>query len=399
MKKNQFIFYFFSLLFFIFLFQMPLKAFKLSEKAQISIITGAPGEDLYAVFGHSGIRVYDSFYGLDVMYNYGTFDFDEPNFMGKFIQGRLNYSLSKENYAAFLAFYQSQGRPVYEQILNINLTQKQAILDFLENNFLPKNRYYLYDFFYDNCSTRVRDVLAKSLEKKLVFGQSSAPEKFTFRDFLAPYLSEPWLNVGITLILGLPADKKPNYSEQMFLPNKLQNAFDNAKIINEKGESVPLVIITKQPVGEFIVKKVPVFTPTIIFSTFFLLFALVSYLGFKNGHHSFLLDGFLFGLLGLIGIFFMGMGIFTDHKAVQSNLNVVWALPTHFLVVWFFLKKTKPTWLSLYFGINLFLIGLLLAVWVIFPQRLHFSLIPIFLIIGLRSFKLYSFLKKALLHK
>ncbi|TAE75852.1 MAG: DUF4105 domain-containing protein [Bacteroidetes bacterium] len=375
--------------------QFSLKAFQLSPKAQISIITGTPGEDLYAIFGHTGIRVYDSLYGLDIMYNYGTFDFDEPNFMGKFIQGRLNYAISKEDYKSFLAFYASQGRPVYEQILNINTNQKQAIVDFLENNYLPKNRFYLYDFFYDNCSTRVRDVLEKTLKEKLLFDTNPSVRKRNFRDFLENYLSEQWLNLGITLILGYPADKIPTYYQRMFLPDRLQDALSNAKIIDDKGQKIPLVLFTADVVKGLRVKtQTGIFNPYSVFWLLFIVFASVSYIGFKRNKHSFVLDANLFGLVGLIGIFFLGMWFLTDHKAVKYNWNIIWAMPTHFLIVWLFLKKSKPSWLSIYFGINTIIIAFILIAWFVFPQKLHHSLIPILLLLGIRSFKLYGFLKK-----
>ncbi len=394
MKRKISFFVLFLILFC--LYQNPLKAFQLSPKAQISIITGTPGEDLYAIFGHSGIRIYDSLYGLDIMYSYGTFDFEEPNFMGKFIQGRLNYSISKDDYKSFLAFYANQGRPVFEQILNINITQKQEIVNFLEKNYLPANRFYLYDFFYDNCSTRVRDVLEKVLKEKLLFNTSTSARRRNFRDFLENYLSEQWLNLGITLILGYPADKIPSYSQRMFLPDKLQDALSDAKIIDEKGQKIPLVIITNDAVKGLRVKtQNSIFNPYSIFWSLFVIVSIITYLGFKRAKHSFILDANLFGFVGFIGIFFLCMWFLTDHKAVKYNWNIVWAMPSHFFIVWLFLKKIKPRWLSLYFGINTIILSFILISWFVFPQRLHHSLIPIFLLLAMRSFKLYDFLKKS----
>ena len=136
---------------------------ELTEESIVTLVTCGPGEELYEAFGHTAIRVHDSNIGLDVVYNYGTFDFDQPNFYWNFVQGRSLYMLAANRYSNFIRAYQYYNRSVREQYLNMTLPQKQALLDKLLWNAKVENRNYLYDYFFDNCSTRPRDVLNLSL--------------------------------------------------------------------------------------------------------------------------------------------------------------------------------------------------------------------------------------------
>src|SRR5690606_34037655 len=142
------------------------------------------------------------------VYNYGTFDFDTPNFYVKFARGKLNYILNVTTFDRFIRTYQIEGRWVKRQILNLTETEKQALFNFLENNALPENRDYKYDFFYDNCSTRIRDVLEYILGDKLHYPENPADSVQTFRNLIDLYLTDlKWSDLGIDLALGAPTDK------------------------------------------------------------------------------------------------------------------------------------------------------------------------------------------------
>ena len=138
-----------------------------NSQLKISILTCGSGEDLYSVYGHSAIRVVDSLRGTDVVYNYGTFNFGDPDFYMKFTRGKLDYYVNDEQYEGFVSMYQQDGRSVYEQVLELNSTDANAINDFLINNLKEENKYYKYDFLFDNCSTRLRDIFTKTFGKKL----------------------------------------------------------------------------------------------------------------------------------------------------------------------------------------------------------------------------------------
>ena len=140
---------------------------KLSEAAEISVLTFGPGQHLNDAFGHSGFRIKDSITKLDVVFNYGVYDFNTPNFYTKFAQGRLNYKMGVNYSQPLLDFYMNQNRSIEEQTLNLNFQQKSKLYNYLLNNYKPQNREYLYDFFYDNCATKIKDVCNEALENKI----------------------------------------------------------------------------------------------------------------------------------------------------------------------------------------------------------------------------------------
>ena len=203
----------------------------LTDAARISLITGQPGKELYASFGHSAIRVYDPSKGLDLVYNYGTFDFDEPGFYTNFLRGKLNYSLSVYDFRNMVLSYKYRNLSLYEQILDLSYEERKSVYAYLNTNYQPENRYYLYDFFFDNCSSRIRDVFEEILGSKLEFRDEHIQKHKTFRQLLDEFLVySPWADFGIDLILGIPTDAVASSDEYMFLPYKLFDAFEQARI-------------------------------------------------------------------------------------------------------------------------------------------------------------------------
>lgn len=299
---------------------------KLSANASFSLITCSPGNDLYNQFGHSAIRLKDENLGLDFVYNFGTFDFDTPNFMLKFIERKLLYSLSKSRFQPFMRVYIYEKRGVAEQELMIDSIQKQALFLFLEQNYQPQNREYLYDFFYDNCATRIRDVFAKALGNLSYSAQKSNK---TFRGFLYEYLGhDPWLNFGIDLILGLEADKNCTQEFQMFLPDYLSSNLSNTTLKGNKllGETRLILPIPTKKVNT------QIFTPFVLTLCILLMGLSIHYYGKKLVRNIFEISVFVF--LSLVGIFLLIMWFGTDHIATQNNLNVLWANPL--FILWIF---------------------------------------------------------------
>ncbi|MEO1653710.1 MAG: DUF4105 domain-containing protein, partial [Bacteroidota bacterium] len=293
-----------------------------SPRAQISLITGAPGSDLHTLFGHSAIRVYDPATGLNILYNYGTFDFETPGFIRKFVQKRLMYFLSKSDYSRFLAYYQYYNRRVYEQVLDLTVEEKQEVVAFLENNYLPKNRFYLYDFYFDNCSSRIRDVLKKVLEERVQFDYVESRPRKSFRDLIDPYLSEPWVKLGIYLLLGATNDYKARADQYIFLPDHLMDAFDKAKLVNA-GNKKPLVAQKISASGSMVSEPAyPLFNPYTLFWSIFGMMGLISWLGLRWGRHFYLIDAFLYFILGLVGVLFIFLWFGTDHSQLSWNYNL-----------------------------------------------------------------------------
>ena len=165
--------------FFVLLFFLPAKIFAQDDSChlRISILTCSPGEELYSTFGHSAIRVTDSVSHNDIVYNYGTFNFDEPGFYTKFIRGKLSFYLSTDDFDSFISDYREEKRDITEQVLNLTCAEKYNVVMLLQTNMMALNRTYKYDFTFDNCTTRLRDLLEKIPDTSIHFGQLLSSKK------------------------------------------------------------------------------------------------------------------------------------------------------------------------------------------------------------------------------
>lgn len=369
---------------------------QLSNDAQIHVLTCGPYQgEVYSAFGHSAIRVYDPSQGIDLLYNYGIFDFDQPNFYLNFARGYLNYKLGVTTYNRFRDYYIYYNRFIHEQVLNLDSAQKQKYFDFLQWNAKPENQFYYYDYFYDNCATRVRDGLITVFGDDIKFDGSYITTDYTIRDLTDLYLDQqPWGDLGIDLGLGLPMDKKATPSMYMFLPDYLEQGFNHATI-KQNGKEVPLV---KKTLQTYESKPEPhqgsLITPMIAFSTLFIIVAVITFLGFKKGKHIKSIDVVLFSVIGLLGWFLLLLWTATDHNAAARNMNLLWAVPLNFPFGLFILKKKIPTYLIKYFQSIFVLAVLLLITWAFLPQDLHNSLIPITAMLGMRAWFVSRNLKK-----
>lgn len=369
---------------------------QLSNEAQIHVLTCGPYQgEVYSAFGHSAIRVYDPAQGVDLLYNYGIFDFDQPNFYLNFARGYLNYKLGVTTYDRFRNYYVYYNRFINEQVLNLDSVQKQKYFDFLQWNAKPENQFYYYDYFYDNCATRVRDGLITTFRDDIQFDGSYVTTDYTIRDLTDLYLDQqPWGDLGIDLGLGLPMDKKATPSMYMFLPDYIEQAFNHATI-KQDGKEVPLV---KQTIQTYKSKPEPhqgsLITPWMVFWIIFTIMAIVTFFGFKKGKHSKLIDVVLFSIIGLLGWLLFLLWVATDHGAAARNMNLLWAIPLHFPLGLFILKKKIPAYLPKYFQGIFILEVLLLLTWAFLPQDLHNSLIPITAMLGMRAWFVSNNLKK-----
>ena len=372
---------------------------KLSDKAEISVITCGTGqEQLYTAFGHSALRVFDPVNNIDYAYNYGVFDFDQPNFYLNFARGYLYYKLAVQDYKQFEYVYMYFDRSVREQVLSLTLQQKQKLFEYLEWNALPENQYYRYDYFYDNCATKMPDILVKVFGDSVKFSGSHITTDYTIRELTDLYLNyQPWGDLGIDICLGLPMDKKATPYQYMFLPDYVEKGFANATIVGELG-TVPLVkqhrVIYESQNKTF---SKTFFTPLLVFSVVFLIITFISYRDLKRIKLTTIVDVILFSVLGLLGILLLLLWTATDHRAAAKNLNLLWALPTHIFIVFAFIKN--PKWLKDYFLAVAVLSALLLASWPILPQKIHYSLIPFVMAIGIRCFTQYQIRKRVLLQE
>lgn len=368
----------------------------LSEKAQISVITCGPWQgELYSAFGHSAFRVHDPVHGIDEAYNYGVFDFDQPNFYLNFARGYLYYKLGVYDYKRFEYYYIYHNRYVHEQVLNLSVNQKQRLYDYLTWNALPENENYRYDYFYNNCATKMRDVVKEVFKDSILFDGSYIKTDYTIRELTDLYLTyQPWGDLGIDICLGLPMDKKAAAEEYMFLPDYVESSFAHATI-KDGCETKPLVAKLNsvyESTPETFSKGL--FQPLNVFSVLFLIAMIISYRDLKRQRVTQIFDITLFTVLGMIGLLLLFLWTATDHKAAAGNMNLLWALPTHLVAVIAFIRQ--PKWLSTYFLLVAIISVTLILCWAILPQKLHYALIPVVLTIAMRATIQFWIRKKTL---
>ena len=350
---------------------------------RVSLLTCTPGEELYSTFGHSAVRVTDSVSHDDIVYNYGTFNFDEPGFYTKFIRGKLLYYLSTEDFDSFKNDYLQENRGITEQVLNLTCSEKYNMLQMLQANLMAENRFYKYDFLFDNCTTRLRDLVKKVADTSIHFGNVLHSKK-TFRDLIYEYLDhkdKQWSKLGIDILLGSPTDAVMKPEQVMFLPDYLMKTFDSTTI-----DSRPLVS-EKRQLFELNLSPATInyFThPLFIFSGIFLLIVLLSFL--KNIFIKRLLiafDGFMFFITGLLGILLIFMWFGTDHLMCKDNFNLLWAWPTNAFAAFYIHSKKRPA--TKYFMIYAVFNLVLFACWFFLPQHLNPALMPLIAILIFRS--------------
>jgi len=380
------------LLLLLFPFFINAQIIKLSPKAEITVITCGSGEELYSTFGHSAFRVHDIYNKLDRVYNYGTFNFDTPNFYLKFTRGKLLYELRAYNFGNFLQSYHYEKRWVKGQVLDLTEQEKQTVYEFLENNAKPENRAYKYDFFYDNCSTRIYDVLEKTLDDKIIFDNNFDNESLTHRDLIQQYLGNlPWSDFGIDLALGSVIDRKASAKDYMFLPDYVLKAIDkvkikengNEKLIVKKNEDILLDFNESTPTT--------LFSPLLVFSILALIVIWLTYRDLKNRSRNKILDSIIFIATGITGIIILLLWFATDHSATADNFNILWAFAPNLLFAFLITKNQKITY---YYVITLLvLLDVLVTLWIFKAQIFSIALIPILVILYIRFIYLWFYFK------
>jgi uncharacterized membrane protein len=336
------------------------QAQQLSPSARVSIITVAPGEELYSSFGHTTVHIADPATGLDRNYNYGTFDFRADNFYVKFLRGTLPYTLYVGDLNRELYYWQYENRGVREQFINLLPQQKQRLFDLLEENYRPENRFYPYRFYYDNCSTRPRDMLVKATNGELQF-QHTLDSTKTFRQWMNDYLGQkPWERFGMNLAIGYPADEEAGELRAMYLPNNLHDQIGRALIKQPNGQTIAAVA-AEQPLfiqADIAKKTLPiVLFPEFVFAVLGLLIGWLTVRQYRQqqaGKTADLvwLDRLLFGFVGLCGWLLLLLWIATDHGVTAWNPAVLWLFPFHLpLIFWATNRRTPISQKRAYFGI------------------------------------------------
>lgn len=363
----------------------------LSESSEISVLTIGPGRSLNDAFGHSALRIKDKKNKIDTVYGYGAFNFNTPNFYLKFAQGKLNYSISKDDFQSFFQTYTYFNRTVKEQVLNLSQTEKQKLYNFLVNNYKPQNRAYLYEFFFDNCATKIKDVTSIALNNSISFSEPENFQQETFRTLIHNNLNRnSWGSLGIDVALGSVIDRKATPEEHMFLPENIYRFFENATI---KNSNKPLV---KESKTLYIKKNKTnsssfITSPLFVFGIIGLLILFITYKDNKKQKQSKWLDVILFSLTGLMGAFILLLWFATDHTGTHQNYNLLWAFVLNLFMIPQLLKKKASNWFIKYLKLLVILLCLLTLHWIIGVQVFAIALIPFLVALFVRYIYLIKY--------
>lgn len=297
----------------------------LSPAAKVSVLTCEKGNELYSVFGHTALRIKDDSQQLDVVYNYGTFDFNTSNFYLKFIKGDLNYFVSAYPFADFYYEYTFENRLIYEQQLLLTIAQKQTLFFNLNVVLQSDKKYYHYKFIDRNCTSMVADKINETFGKKVV--ENTTDTDKSYREILFPYVANHfWENFGISLIFGLKTDAQ---GQKLFLPNQLMESLKTATCNNQKIATTPITLLQAKPSD--------IVTP--FWDSYYMYCGILLLLLAIRKKKVFLI---YFGILGFVGLFLATLGLYSSHQEVLYNYNILLFNPFLLLLLYFYVKnKTK----------------------------------------------------------
>lgn len=361
------------------------------DSIRLSLLTCAAGGEIYTLFGHTAIRYERPARGIDVVFNYGMFNFNAPNFVLRFALGETDYQLGVTDYARFAAEYDYLGRDVWQQTLNLTQEEKERLVALLEENYRPENRVYRYNFFYDNCATRPRDQIERAISGTLHYADNMTDTNtgITFRDLLHRYSEgHPWSRFGMDLCMGSRADQPINRRLAMFVPFYLQAYFDKAQIADQEGQTRPLVsheekiIVTGQTPADFVTGGI---TPMQSALLLLILVAAASIYGIRRGKTLWGIDLLLFLAAGIAGCILAFLALFSQHPAVSPNYLLFVFHPLHLFCLPCMLMRVRKKKMSRYMLANFVTLTLFIVLWAIIPQRFPLSVLPLALCLLIRS--------------
>lgn len=355
------------------------------DSIKVSLMTCAPGTEIYALFGHTALRYEDTARGEDWVFNYGMFSFNTPHFIYRFVKGETDYELGVTPYSYFEGSYAMRGSSVYQQTLNLTMAEKQKLRRLLEENYQPENRVYRYNFFYDNCTTRARDIIEECIEGKVVYPDGK--EGLSFRDIVHQYTKgHEWDELGIDMCLGSEADDPVDARKQMFAPFYMLEAAGKATIV--AGDSVrPFVLQEKKVVDVEPEGGEGGFPLSPLVCVFVLMGAvcLVGWIQLKVKKVIWIWDLFLFGVQGLAGCVIAFLVCFSTHPTVGSNWLILLLNPIPLIYLPVMVYRAIKGKKDLYHLINIVYLTLFIMIMPFVQQKFNATVLPLALCLLLCS--------------
>ena len=373
----------------------------LPDTLRVSLVTCAPGPEVYQLFGHTAVRVQRSGVdGFDMVFNYGVFSFSD-DFVFKFTRGHTDYMLSVYDFKYFLIDYVMRGSTVYEQELNLTPAERKVLFDMLCVNASPENRVYRYNFLFDNCATRPRDKVEAALsvlDEQVVY--ADVDSLYTFRELIRHYAANySWLTFGIDMALGRDLDRVATWREHMFVPMLLQRACDEAVVANaENSETRPLVCATTELYHS---DEDPVLPPTPWYLTpmacalLLLVVTLFITLGdVRKNRLSRWYDTLLSIVMTLSGLLIYFLVICSEHPATSFNIHALWLTPLAIVpAVLPYIRKTMPI-VKWYHIVNMLLLLLFVVLVMCGVQCIDWAVLPFVAVSAIRSLNFVFYCKR-----
>lgn len=349
-----------------------------TDSIRFSLLTCAPGTEIYSLFGHTAIRYENYTRRIDVVFNYGMFSFNTPNFIFRFVAGETDYQLGITPYSYFEAEYAMRGSSVYQQVLNLTQSEKERLLMILENNYLPENRIYRYNYFYDNCTTRARDKIEECIEGKVVYPDSLSGK--SYRSIVHEFTAgSSWDEFGIDLCLGAEADKEINKRQQMFSPFYMKYYASNAYIVDAGGTRRPLILDETKIVDVEPEEVQPGFilSPLMCGALFLALCVVMAWGQWKTQRIWWGWDIVLYGLQGLAGCIIAFLFFFSVHPTVGSNWLLILFNPIPLLYLPFMVYKAVKRKKDYYHVGNMVYLTLFITILPFCGQEFNLTVLPL----------------------
>ena len=363
-------------------FSINIYANELEDKNRykMSILSIGEGPSLVDAFGHTAIRVKDEELKNDVVFNFGVYDFNSPNFYSNFVKGRPEYKLGVQNYYNLTQNYVRQKRYIVEHQLNLDQNSIKIIIDLLVEKL--NDPYYIYDYFRDNCTTRAADIVIDKTNNKFKDEKLESEDIVSYRELIHGKINEnSWAALGIDLCLGAIIDKKIKTRETFFLPENLMNYLDLYE-----GDIIKRNIIYRPESAISYRENIP--SPLLINLILSLIIVAVTIFNFKTNKWNKSLDTLIFLISGSIGVLIIYLWFFSNHFAGAQNFNFLWAFPFNFALIFAIYKSKIPNWSIGFIKLLIIMIILLFLHWSTGVQKYNLTLLPIFVALLIR----YSFL-------
>lgn len=341
-----------------------------------SVVTCSPGDEAYSLFGHTGLRYRNSDDGTDMVFSYGYFNFNAPNFVWRFILGETDYMVGAVPFNHFLREYEERGSSVVEQVLDLTAGQEAALYSALVDNCREGNRVYRYNYFYNNCTTRVRDQVY-AVAGDVAYSGTGAPV-LTFREALAGMTSShPWYAFGIDLLLGADVDESASRSALQFIPGFFMNDLDSAHVAGNALVKERRFLLNEQPRVHAGSNATP-FNVSLLFLLFTMIVILCE---IRNKRTYWGFDVVIMLLQGLSGLLLLFMSLFSSHPAVGCNWLLLLLNPMALIIMPIMIYraiKSKPVtvaWFQVAF-VSLFFISAISRLQV-YPVPIYFCAVAL----------------------